>query len=177
MKCAAFLRAINVGGHVVKMDALRRHFEQMQFTSVQTFIASGNVVFESSSRSTAKVEQAIENSLQAALGYPVTTFVRTLPELVDLVQHPAFSDAALEEGPTMYVVFVREKPSTAVARALVAGATGVDTFQVHDRHVFWFVRGSFSDSAFAGPRLEKVLGMPATVRNASTVRKLAAKFG
>ena len=53
MKCAAFLRAINVGGHVVKMDALRRHFEQMQFTSVQTFIASGNVVFESSSRSTA----------------------------------------------------------------------------------------------------------------------------
>ena len=107
----------------------------------------------------------------------MTTFVRTLPELVDLVQHPAFSDAALEEGPTMYVVFVREKPSTAVARALVAGATGVDTFQVHDRHVFWFVRGSFSDSAFAGPRLEKVLGMPATVRNASTVRKLAAKFG
>ena len=41
----AFLRALNVGGHVVKMDALKRHFERLGFADVETFIASGNVVF------------------------------------------------------------------------------------------------------------------------------------
>lgn len=47
----AFLRAINVGGHVVKMDRLRQVFESLAFSNVETFIASGNVIFESTSHS------------------------------------------------------------------------------------------------------------------------------
>jgi uncharacterized protein (DUF1697 family) len=42
----AFLRAINVGGHTVKMDILRQQFEALGFSNVETFIASGNVIFE-----------------------------------------------------------------------------------------------------------------------------------
>ena len=45
----AFLKAINVGGHNVKMDQLRKIFESMQFKNVETFIASGNVIFETES--------------------------------------------------------------------------------------------------------------------------------
>ena len=43
----AFLRAINVGGRVVKMDVLKKHFEAMGYSEVDSFIASGNVVFSS----------------------------------------------------------------------------------------------------------------------------------
>jgi len=43
----AFLRAINVGGHTVKMEHLRGIFESMGFSNVETFIASGNVIFAS----------------------------------------------------------------------------------------------------------------------------------
>jgi uncharacterized protein (DUF1697 family) len=46
----AFLRAINVGGHTVKMDDLRQLFEALGFSGVETFIASGNVVFETNAR-------------------------------------------------------------------------------------------------------------------------------
>ena len=42
----AFLRAINVGGHVVKMERLRALFEDLGFAKVETLIASGNVIFE-----------------------------------------------------------------------------------------------------------------------------------
>jgi uncharacterized protein (DUF1697 family) len=45
-KHIAFLRAINVGGHIVKMDHLRRLFEALELAEVETFIASGNVIFE-----------------------------------------------------------------------------------------------------------------------------------
>ena len=45
----AFLRAINVGGHNVTMKELRGLFEALGLKSVETFIASGNVIFESRS--------------------------------------------------------------------------------------------------------------------------------
>jgi hypothetical protein len=48
---------------------------------------------------------------------------------------------------------------------------------VHDRHVLWLVRGRFSNSSLSGPSLERTLGLPATIRNATTVRKIAQKFG
>ena len=56
----AFLRAINIGGHTVKMDDLRQLFESLQFTGVETFIASGNVVFEAGSDNPQELEKLIE---------------------------------------------------------------------------------------------------------------------
>src|SRR5262245_62756508 len=77
----AFLRAINVGGHVVRMDDLRRQFEALRFSNVETFIASGNVVFESPSRDREAMEKAVEKRLLKALGYEVHTFIRTCDEV------------------------------------------------------------------------------------------------
>ena len=52
-KYIAFLRAINVGGHIVKMDQLRKLFEELQFEHVEKFIASGNVIFDTKSKNIA----------------------------------------------------------------------------------------------------------------------------
>ncbi len=76
-RCIAFLRAINVGGHTVKMDDLRRLFESLGFTRGETFIASGNVVFETTSKNTTALERKIEKKLRDALGYEVATFIMT----------------------------------------------------------------------------------------------------
>ena len=81
----ALLRAINVGGRVVKMDRLRTLFETAGFDAVETFIASGNVVFDSSRRNAGDLERTIESHLKKALGYPVATFVRSMPELSAIV--------------------------------------------------------------------------------------------
>ena len=77
----AFLRAVNVGGHTVKMDALRRHFESLGFSNVETFIASGNVIFETPFKNARTLESSIENKLRDALGYEVAAFLRTDAEL------------------------------------------------------------------------------------------------
>jgi uncharacterized protein (DUF1697 family) len=61
----AFLRAIDVGGHVVKMEALRGHFEDLGFLAVETFIASGNVIFQSKSVKAAELEKKIERRLES----------------------------------------------------------------------------------------------------------------
>ena len=76
-RCVAFLRAINVGGRTVKMDYLRSLFEDLGFADVETFIASGNVVFESKSKGVEALAKKIESRLGGALGYEVATFLRT----------------------------------------------------------------------------------------------------
>ena len=76
----AFLRAINVGGHTVKMDRLRQIFDSLGFSNVETFLASGNVVFETTAQDTAALETRITAGLRAALGYEVATFLRTPAE-------------------------------------------------------------------------------------------------
>ena len=76
-KYIAFLRAINVGGRTIKMDHLRTLFAQMGFADVATFIASGNVIFDSPETDTVVLERTIEDGLQDMLGYRVDTFIRT----------------------------------------------------------------------------------------------------
>ncbi len=74
----AFLRAINVGGHTVKMDYLRMLFEALGFSNVETFIASGNVIFDSKATSAKALEKRIEHCLAEALGSRSGRSVQTL---------------------------------------------------------------------------------------------------
>src|SRR6185295_19134238 len=117
----ALLRAINVGGHVVKMDRLRALFEELDLTQVDTFIASGNVLFNSSSRSGSALERKIEKHLRAKLGYEVATFVRTAAEVQRVAAYEPFSAAVMARPyHGLYVSFLRDAPSAAAQRAVEA---------------------------------------------------------
>jgi uncharacterized protein (DUF1697 family) len=170
----AFLRAINVGGRVVKMDRLRALFESLRFGQVETFIASGNVLFDSRESDTASLERKIETRLAKELGYEVTTFLRTPAELTDLVSRLPFADRDMD-GCTLSVAFLKEPPSAASTERVRLLRTEADDLLVRDRELYWLCRGRMSDSKIWRTPLEKVIGMPATFRNITTVRKLAAK--
>ena len=174
----AFLRAINVGGHIVKMDQLRKLFTQLGLTDVETFIASGNVLFTSPSKSGPALERKIEKHLETALGYEVATFVRTADEVCRAAAHEAFS-AAVMKTPyhNLYVSFMRDAPAAAVKRAVEALRSRDDEFHINARELYWLSRLPFSETKIGGAVLEKTIGGPATMRSLSTVRKLAAKCG
>ncbi len=171
----AFLRAINVGGRVVKMERLRGLFAEMGFAKVETFIASGNVIFETRAKDTGALEKKIERHLHEALGYEVATMVRTDGELATIAGTKAFPSRETEaEGASVYVAFPKSTPSKAATEALASHSGVIDEFKIRDREIFWLCRKRFSESEFSGTKLEKLLGVPITVRNTTTVRKLAA---
>lgn len=171
----AFLRSINVGCHTVKMDELRRLFESVGFTGVETFIASGNVIFESTTRNTKALETKIAGKLHHALGYEVATFVRSVGELVAVANHKLFAER--QDGSGLYIAFLAEPPNDAAREKLTSLQTKTDIFHFHGRELYWVCFTRFSDSNFSGPLLEKVLGTKATVRNSTTIIKIAAKYG
>jgi uncharacterized protein (DUF1697 family) len=172
----AFLRAINITGRPVKMDALRREFEAMGFANVATYIQSGNVLFESSDSDTAELESRIEGRVEAMVGYPVATFIRTEAELARLGSFTPFPDSELTPESIMYVAFLRDEPGNAKQEALLAQAGAIDQFQIYGRHVFWLRHTHLGESSFSGARLEKIISGPATVRNMTTIRKIVAKY-
>lgn len=172
----AFLRAINVGGHVVRMDALRGHFEAMGFGAVETFIASGNVIFESRARDAEAIEAKLEKGLEAALGYEVATFLRTPAELAAIAAHAPFPAARMAAARALNVAFLKEPLDAAGERALAALRTEVDDFHVHGREVWWLCEARQSESKFSNVRFERAVGVKATLRGIGTVRKLAAKY-
>jgi uncharacterized protein (DUF1697 family) len=174
----ALLRAVNVGGHTIRMSDLRAAFESLGFDGVETFIASGNVVFEAPEADEEKLELRIERSLEAAFGYPVETFVRSLPELAQVARTDPFSKTRPDrKGHSMHVAFLDRRPTSEATRRLLDQATPDDAFAVVGREAYWLRHGGIGTSAFSGGRLEKLLGMPATLRGMSTVARLVAKYG
>ena len=171
----ALLRAINVGGHVVKMDVLRKHFTKMGFGNVETFIASGNVLFDATEPAAA-LEERIAFQLERALGYPVGTFVRTPAELAAVVEHEAFPiDVINPAQHSLYIGFLGSKPGAQTIRNVAALRTPVDELHIHKRELYWGCRVTYSQTQVKGPALARALGMEMTVRSITTVRKLAAK--
>jgi uncharacterized protein (DUF1697 family) len=174
-RCVAFLRAINVGGHTVKMDRLRTLFEALGFGEVETFIASGNVLFDTRA-SVPAVERKIETALQKALGYEVRTFVRTSDEIVRLAKYSPFPQQRIDTAVTFNLGFIGAPLDGATKKKLLALATDADELHTHDRTIFWLSRTRMSESPLFKISFEKLLGCPMTFRNANTVRRLAEKF-
>ncbi|MFI5233068.1 MAG: DUF1697 domain-containing protein [Gemmatimonadales bacterium] len=169
----ALLRGINLGGHTVKMDKLKKHFEELGFKKVETFIASGNVIFESASKGGAALEKKIAAHLEKSLGFPAMTFLRTDKELAEVLEH----DALAEPRPTsVYIAFLAAAPSKDACAKLMSYRSKVDDFLVSGRHVYWLCQTHMSDSPFFRVGLEKALGAKATVRNVTTVAKLVEKY-
>ncbi|MEP7382997.1 MAG: DUF1697 domain-containing protein, partial [Gemmatimonadota bacterium] len=175
MRYVALLRAINVGGHVVKMERLRTIFASLGFRDVETVIASGNVVFAAGGKPPA-LEVKIERALRDELGYDVATFLRCRDELEDVVSYdPLPHMAPAQPDHVLSVVFLKEPPTADAGAALLSLRNDVDDFVVRGRDVYWLRRTKAAPSLVAGPRFERALQRAGTGRNITTVRKLAQR--
>lgn len=173
----AFLRAINVGGHTVKMDHLRQLFSDLGFGSVETFIASGNVGFETAESDLAALESRIEIYLNETLGYPVKTFLRTPARLETIARYRPFSPADMENpAHTLYIGFLQSSPGPEAFQKVSALIDPLNQLAILDRELYWLVHTRMSDSVITGARLEKALGMPTSLRNLNTLQKIVAVY-
>ncbi len=176
----AFLRAINVGGRFIKMADLARHFETIGHSDVQTFIASGNVIFRSRARSASALAQAIADGLEPLLGYRSEAFVRGDAEVQTLAQRAAAQQVAHRAavGPQgeVNVALLAQPLSPAQAAALEGLRTDLDDFTHSGSEVFWLCKSKQSDSKFSNALFERKLGAKTTIRRSSMLERLAEQL-
>jgi uncharacterized protein (DUF1697 family) len=166
----ALLRAVNVGGTgKLPMTDLKAMCEKLGFTQVQTYIASGNVIFESR-KSEAAVKKALEAALQKYAGKPVGVLVRTPAELEKVVGGNPFP-----KKPTKWTVAIfLDKPPPSDTLSTLRGANGEEV-RLGKREIYVHY-----GSGMARSKLRIPAAVAGTARNMNTIAKLAelgAKLG
>jgi uncharacterized protein (DUF1697 family) len=159
------------------MADLRGHFEGLGLLDVETFIASGNVIFSSRTGTTPALEKRIAKELRAELGYEVPIFIRTAAEVAAIAAYQPFTAKQRDGAPTFVVGMLAEPLAPAAKKALMALQSDVDTFHVDQREIYWLSRNRQSDSVISNVLLEKTLKVRSTFRGMNTMVRLVAKYG
>jgi uncharacterized protein (DUF1697 family) len=177
LRYIALLRAINAGpSRTVKMESLRQLFESLGFSKVATFIASGNIVFEATTKNVRLLEKKIEKSLREALGYEVAVFIRSDAELAKIATYKPFPESKSAGAAEFNIVFLANTLDEKFKQKVMALTTDTNEFRVHGREIYWLRRKKPSGSIFSTVPFEKTLGRLVTIRSANTVRQLAVNY-
>lgn len=159
----ALLRAVNVGGTgKLPMAELRKLCEQCGFADVQTYIASGNVLF-TSALTEARVKAALEAALEAWAGKPVGVAVRNAAEMAAVLAANPFPDAA----PNRVVAIFLDAAPPADALERISGQ-GSEELALGAREIYVHYGDGMADS-----KLKIAAAKTGTARNMNTVAKLA----
>jgi uncharacterized protein (DUF1697 family) len=160
----ALLRAVNVGGTgKLPMTELAAMCEQAGFTKVKTYIASGNVVFQSK-KSEAQVKKALEAALAAYAGKPVGVMVRTAAEMAAVLTSNAFPDAPTN---ATVAIFLDEHPPVNALDGMAGQRE--EEVKLGLREIYVYYGKGMADS-----KLKIPVAKNGTARNMNTVAKLAA---
>jgi uncharacterized protein (DUF1697 family) len=159
----------------VKNDNLKACFEDLGLEDVGTFIASGNVIFESSKKAST-LERAISSHLKDSLGYSVATFVRSDAELAKIAEFDPFPKVEPNDRQTLHIGFLHAEPAKEKVKAVQALSNEVDRLRIKGRELYWLIEGGLTDSTVGDRPILKALGVETTLRNVKTVRRLAEKF-
>ena len=156
---------------MVKMEELRRLCGAIGLGEVETFIASGNVVFRSR-MGAAEAESVIEEQLRSALGYEVVTFVRSDGELRALSEYVPFPGRV--DGERLYVNFGKDEPTGEMRERLAAIPREQGEVAVFGRELLWSPPPG--GTVLVSPDLERITGQKLTNRNFNTIRRLVRKY-
>jgi uncharacterized protein (DUF1697 family) len=158
----ALLRAVNVGGtSKLPMSELKALCVAEGFGQVQTYIASGNVVF-SADRSEAKVKAALEKRMQAYAGKAVGVIVRTAKEMADVLKANPFPDAP----PNWTVAIFLDNAPPADALDMIRGRTD-EEIRLGRREIYVAYGSGIGRSKLKIPAAAN-----GTARNINTIAKL-----
>ena len=154
-----------------KMPELKRTFESAGFTNVKTVLSSGNVVFDSRSKSDAALARQAEKAMAEHLDRTFLTFVRPVSALSELIEADPFAAFVLSPKAKRIVTFLRE-PLTAQPK-LPIEVDGASILAVRGCEALAAYVPREADPAFMRV-LEKTFGKDITTRTLDTVKKCAA---
>ncbi len=159
----ALVRAVNVGGTgKLPMAELKKMCEAAGFRKVKTYIASGNVIFQSP-KSEDEVKKALKTKVEAFIGKPVVVLVRTAAEMAAVASRNPFPEAS---GSQVLAIFLEAAPpGDSLMRAI---GNKNEQLRLGTREIYVWYPDGIADSKLRIPA-----GKNGTARNLNTVAKLA----
>lgn len=162
-----------MGGHkIVKMDQLRKAFEELGLEDVKTYIQSGNVIFKAPAQTAARLAQRIEEKILGQFGFAVPVVVKTAVEVGEVIRaNPLLKEKGIDVS-KLHVTFLSCAPDKLALKTLEAVAAAPDQFCCFGQAVYLHCPNGYHSTKLGNNLLEKMLKVGTTTRNWNTVNKL-----
>ncbi|WP_100616151.1 DUF1697 domain-containing protein [Confluentibacter citreus] len=165
----ALLRGINVGGHKkVPMATLRELLTTSGLTQVQTYIQSGNVIFQSSEKAT-QLEETIKKSILGYFGFEVSVIVKTPDELQTILNDCPFPKDKKEHS---FFVMLNKIPDAQLVSDALQIAYENEEIIIKKDALYFYCSTGYGQSKFNMNTFERKLKVIGTSRNYNTMLKL-----
>lgn len=166
----SLLRGINVSGQrKIRMADLRDAYEALGLTNVNTYLQSGNVVFDCRMRSASKVRVLLEEQIESCFGYDVTVAIRTPNDFGRIIEHNPFSAQAKKDPAKVHVTFLASPVSGSMLKRVADADTHGDEFFAARQDITLFCPNGYGRTKLNNAFFERKLKTPATTRNWKTV--------
>lgn len=174
IKYIAILRGINVGsGRKVPMADLKKLCESLELQNVQTYIQSGNVVFELGiPQATLMLEIRLQQAFSETFGFDIPVIVRTDEEWAESIVQNSFLKEENLDVERLHLTFLKELPMPELLEKIKEYQYLPDRYEIIGRNVFIFCAAGYGTSKLVNSFFESKLKVPATTRNWKTVLKL-----
>jgi uncharacterized protein (DUF1697 family) len=168
--CISLLRGINVSGQKkVDMKGLKKLYESLDIKNVQTYIQSGNVIFEARDTTSVQLKNKIEEKIQLTFGFNVLVIIRTKNEFQKIINNNPFKE---KDSTTCYVTFLSEKPTDVPLDDIKKIKDETEEFYISEKEIYLFCPRGYGKTKLSTTYFEKKLKVSATTRNLNTIQTL-----
>jgi uncharacterized protein (DUF1697 family) len=172
----SMLRGINVSGQKkILMADLKRLYEELQFMNVETYIQSGNVVFEADEKNTCiQLAEQIKEKIFEKYRFEVPVIVRTEQEMKNTVDaNPFILDSRIDQE-KLHITFMADEPAKEFLKKIKMITTPSDRFIISGKDIFLYCPNGYGVTKLSNQFFESRLKVTATTRNLKTVKQLVA---
>ena len=169
----ALLRGINVSGQkLIKMDALRDLFINTGFQNVETYIQSGNIIFNYTKTEQKTLSKHIENRIHDNFGFEVPVIIRTLDDFKKIINRNPYPREDKIYFDTLHITFLSETPAKENIIYAEEFNFEPDSFIVAEKEVYVYCPNGYGNTKISNNFFESKLKVKATTRKLRTVKEL-----
>lgn len=172
-KYICFLRGINVGGSKkIKMADLRSHLSALNFNNLQTYIQSGNIIFEAEGYTIEDLETKINQLIRKKYGFEVPALILTPKEIEQVLAENPFIKNKNNQPDRMYFTFLSNLPDQKLIEDLQKTDFDPEKFLISGKTIFFYVPDGLGRSKLNNNFFENKLKVAGTTRNLKTLLKM-----
>lgn len=169
----SILRGINVSGQkLIKMDALRKSYENLRFHNVTTYVQSGNIIFAGNDIELNKLEQKISRQIEKDFGFEVPVIVLTIDKLKQVIDNNPFLKDPGKDQIFSHVTFLSSKPEHYDHKIIEDKKQNGEEIIFSDNAVYLYCPNGYGRTKLTNNFLEAKLKVGATTRNWKTTNEL-----
>lgn len=171
--CISMLRGINISGHrLIKMEALKALYEELGFMHIQTYIQSGNVIFQHQSGNLRELEIRITDGIRQKFGFDVPVIILEIEELKQIIASNPFLNDLTKDISKIYITYLSVVPDKERYENIGTAQQYEEDFQLIGKTIFIYCTNGYGNTKLSNNFLESKLKVTATSRNWKTTLEL-----